>query len=62
MSTTEKALKFSCYATIMIIILGLLVTIFKPIKPVISERDSVRAELQQAINEARLGGLVEIEE
>jgi biopolymer transport protein ExbD len=62
MSTTEKALKFSCYVTAMFTVLVVLVTIFKPAKPVITEREAVRIELKQAINQAGLSGLVEIEE
>ena len=54
-------IKFSCYASVMVAVLGVVIAIAKPAKPVISERESVKAELQQAVNQAGLTGLIEIE-
>ena len=55
-----EALKFSCYAAAMVTVLGVVIAIAKPNIPVMTEQESVRVELQQAINQAGLSGLVEI--
>ena len=56
--------KFSCYAVTMFTVLAALILIAKPAKPaksVMTEQESIRIELQQAVNQAGLAGLIEVE-
>ena len=57
----SKILKFGCYATAVFTMIVTLAVIIKPVKPAISERESLKAEIQQAIDEAGLNGLIELE-
>ena len=50
-------LKYCCYATAVFTMIVTLAVIIKPAKPVMS----VEAEIQQAIDEAGLNGLIELE-
>jgi hypothetical protein len=52
---------FSCYAVAMVAVLAVVIAIAKPSVPVMTEQESTRIELQQAVNQAGLNGLVEIE-
>lgn len=57
-------IKFICYAVTMLMVLAALILIAKPAKPnvpVMTEQESARIELQQAINGAGLNALIEIE-
>ena len=52
---------FSCYAVAMVAVLAVVIAIAKPSVPVMTEQESTRIELQRAVNQAGLNGLVEIE-
>ena len=57
----SNILKYCCYATAVFTVLVTLTVLIKPIQPVVSERESVQAEIQQAVNEAGLNGFIELE-
>lgn len=51
-------IKFICYAVTMLMVLAALILIAKPAKP---SQESTMIEVQQAINNAGLNALIEIE-
>lgn len=55
----ENILKYSCYATAVFTVIVTLAVIIKPAK--VERESSVRAEIQQAVNEAGLNGFIELE-
>ena len=57
----SNILRLCCYATSVFTVIVTLAVIIKPAKPAMSERESVKAEIQQAVNKAGLNGLIEFE-
>lgn len=54
-------LKHCCYATAVFTMIVTLAVIIKPAEPAMNERESVKAEVEQAIDEAGLNGFIELE-
>ena len=57
----SNILRHCCYATAVFTMMVTLAVIIKPVKTAMSERESVRAEIQQSIDKAGLNGLIELE-
>lgn len=57
----SNILRLCCYATAVFTVIVTLAVIIKPVKPAMGERESVQAEIQQAIDKAGLNGLIELE-